>query len=355
MSRKIAFRYDLLRGGAYYARLLADESTPPRIRGQRDERIKTAFSGQFKPYGEDVDGNPMEINFLTDEVQPVLIIDGVESPLGVFIPTTPDGGRDGPHKYVSITGYDRCQRVADTKSASRVFFPSGTLVLDAVEQLLTASGIETVFKTPSSAAFSSAREEWDIGTPNLDIVNQLLEEISYRSLRFDAAGNAILEPKTEPDEAAVKHRLDTSDPETRLIDRISRVSDTFQAPNVFVATCANPDKGTLLRAVAYNDNPQSPLSRPRRGREIVRVTRLNDIESQAALQTFVDRQRDESLISGEIIRVSTGLQPGWSAGDVVSLRFDDLFALCVSSAFDMELKVGGLMSHTMERVVYNLE
>lgn len=355
MSREIAFRYDLLRGGAYYARLLADESAPPHIRGQRDDRIKTAFTGRFKPAAEDVDGNLMEINFLTDEIQPVMIIDGEENTLGVYLPTTPTEGSDGPVEYVSVEAYDRGQRVADTKSASRLYWPAGTLVLDAVEQLLTASGIQTVFKTPSTAAFSVPREDWDIGTSNLDIINQLLGEISYRSLWFDADGNARLEPKTEPDASAVKHRLDTADPETRVVDRISLVSDTFQTANVFVATCANPEKGELLRAVAYNDNPQSPLSRQRRGREIVQVTRLDNIESQAALQTFVDQQRNESLISGELIELTTGLQPGWGVGDVVSLNFHGMFTLCVSSAWDMELAPGGLMAHKLERAVYNIE
>ena len=88
MSRKIAFRFNLLRGGGFYARLRAVGDNAPHIRMQGDGQIKMSFSGVFSAVAEDVDGRPMEINWLADEIQPVMILDGAEHPLGVYIPTT---------------------------------------------------------------------------------------------------------------------------------------------------------------------------------------------------------------------------------------------------------------------------
>lgn len=355
MSREISFRYNLLRGGAYYARLRALESDTPRIRMNRADSIKTALTGTFAPEAEDADGRPMPINFLTDEIQPVLVIDGAPHPLGVFVPTTPTQSEDSGVDRVRVEAYDRCQRVLDTNSARLLYWPRGTLYLDAVEQLLTEAGILTVFKTPSAAAFTEPREDWPAGTPYLDVINELLGEIGYNPLWFDAAGHAILEPASEPEASQIEHTLDASDPDTRVRPGISREVDLFSAPNVFIVTCANPEKSGPMSAEARNENPQSPLSIPRRGRRIVSVTTVNNVTSQAELQNLADQQRNASLISGETIEVSTGLLPGWGVGDVVALHYGDVTALCVEEAYDMELKVGGRMSHTLRKVVYNLE
>lgn len=356
MSRRVAFGFDLLRGGSYYARLRAMVGSSPHIRCQADGQIKTSFSGRFFPYAEDVDGRPMEINWLTDEIQPLLILDGVQHPLGVYIPTTPsEFSVNSNYGYVNIEAYDRGQRVLDTNSEELLYWPRGTLYLDAVEQLLSAAGINTVFKTPNDAAFTEAREDWPVGTPYLTVINELLGEINYKSLWFDMYGNAVLEPAAVPEASQIDHTLSDLDPDTRVIPGITRRVDLFNAPNAFLVICANPDKSGNMRAVAVNDNPQSPLSIQRRGRRITKVTQLNNIASQAELQAYAERQRNDSLITGEQIQVSTGLQPDWGVEDVVALHYGDLNSLCVSRAWDMELKTGGRMTHQLERIVYNLD
>ena len=355
MSRELAFRYELLRGGAYCA-LLKAEARTPRVRVNSADRLKMLLTASFAPVARDVDGRPVEIDWLNDEVRPVMILDGVEHPLGVYVFAKPQEQTSGPTKSVSVSAYDRGKKVADANSESLVYWPRGTLYLDAAEQLLTAAGINTVFRTPSAAAFATPREDWKAGTPDLDIVNQLLDEISYNPLWFDLNGSAVLEPAIVPNAAAVKHTLDTSDPGTRVIaGNFSRTRDFFSAPNVFIVICENPELGAPLSAESVNDNPQSPLSVPRRGRRIVKVTRVDNLPSQAAAQAYADRQRDESMISGETIELETGLLPGWGVGDVVSLTHEGEVSICVSKSYSMELCAGGRMTHVLEKVVYNLD
>ena len=370
--RQVSFRYNLLRAGAFYARLRAVEDTAPHVRMQDDAQIKMSFSGTFSPVAADVDGRPMEINWLTDEIQPVMVVNGLPYPLGVFIPTTQSVSAETVSR-VSIQAYDRCQRVLDTNSALPVYWPRGTLYLDAVEQLLSAAGITTVFTTPNEAAFAEPREDWPAGTPYLTIVNDLLAEINYKTLFFDANGAAVLEPASIPEASQIRHTLDDADPETLVVLPITRTNDVFSAPNKFIVFCANPDKSENMIAVAVNDNPQSPISTVRRGREIVRVSTVDNIASQAELQAYAERLRNDSLLTGETVSVSTGLIPGWEVGDAVALHqrprawiehtkrgkrlvTDPGFnAIGVSRSYDMELRPGGKMRHTIERVVYNLE
>lgn len=353
--RRITFRYNLLRGGAYCARLRCMEQTAPCIRMRDDGEIKTSFTGVFAPEARDADGKPVEIDWFRDEIQPVLVLDGVAHNLGVFLPATPRETLTEGLRSVSVEAYDRGWLVRDNRTTDMPYWAAGTRYLDAVEQLLTASGIKAVFKTPSTAELSEDREDWEIGTSYLEIVNTLLREINYNPLWFDSNGNAILEPATTPGAAAIRHTLDADDKSSRVLPSISRETDLYSAPNVWVCTCANPDKSTLMRAVAENNNPQSPLSIVRRGRRIVSEQSLNNIASQAALQAYADKLRNESMIKCETVRLSTALLPGYGVADVVALHYGDLTALCIERAYDMELRVGGRMTHTLEKVVYTID
>lgn len=352
-SRTVDFRYKIIRGGADYGFLQAVGS--PVLRCDKDAEIKMSFSGTFRPEARDAAGNMLDYDLLTDEIEPVLVIDGVEHKLGVFMPATVTPSEDMGAAQIAVEAYDRCWRVRDVNSENLLFFARGTPYLTAMEQLLTAAGITTVLATPSSDVLSEDREDWDIGTSYLTIANELLSEINYKPMWFNAAGVAILEPVSVPTAENIQHTLNGDNVESLLVPQIQRETDIYQAPNVFICICSNPDKGADLVAKAENTNPQSPLSIPRRGRRIVSVERVNNIASQAELQAYADKKRDDSMITGETIQVQTALLPGYGVADVTALHYGDLNAICIERAWEMELAVGGPMRHTLERVVYNLE
>ena len=60
------------------------------------------------------------------------------------------------------------------------------------------------------------------------------------------------------------------------------------------------------------------------------------------------------MITGETIIANTGLLPGYGVDDVTSIKYGDLLAVCIERAYTMELTLGGMMSHTLEKVVVNL-
>ena len=357
--RTLDFKYRVLRGGAFYGLLRAPEGSG-RLRMNDSADIKVSLSGTFSPTVTDVDGNALEPDWLSDEIQPVMIVDGVEHPLGIYAPATVTPSESSGVKSLKIEAYDRCWRVRDTYATSSVYFASGTKYLDAIETLLAAAGISLILKTDTAAAFAEAREDWQLGTSYLKIINELLSEISYNPLYFNAEGVAVLEPASVPSAENIEHIL-SDDPEPgevqidRMLPSISRETDVYQAANVFVCICSNADKSAALVASSENTNPQSPLSTVRRNRRIVKVVRVNNVADLTALQAYADKLRDESMVGGETIRVSTALLPGWGVADVVGIRYGDLAAVCVEHAWEMDLRAGGDMTHTLERVVINLE
>ena len=352
-SRTIDFRYKVLRNGADYGFL--QSVSAPSIRCDNLAAIKMSFSGVFLPEARDAFGNVISVDYLSDEIEPILIIDGVEHKLGVFLPATVTPSESAGAAQVQIEAFDRCWRVRDVYSEALTYFAEGTPYLTAIESLLTQAGITTVLATPTAAVLAEAREDWNIGTSYLTIVNDLLAEINYNPLWFNQDGVAILEPASVPTAANIEHTLDADNVESLIIPEISRQTDIYQAPNVFVAYCANPDKTGIWTATAENTNPQSPLSVQRRGRRIMKVERLDNIASEALLQDYVAQKRNNSMISGETINIQTALLPGYGVADVVALHYGEISAVCIDRAWSMNLTVGGTMNHTLERVVYNLE
>lgn len=357
MIRKVGFKYHLMRDGAFYGYLRAVTSTTPTINMDDSREIKTSFSAEFAPVAFDADNKPLDINWLTDEIQPVLIIDGVDYPLGVFMPAKVEHTKKQRSKRIKVQCFDRCWRVRDTRSDELLYWPAGTLYIDAIKQLLAASGLNTVFAVPSDAAFTSAREDWKLGESFLKVCNDLLKEINYKPLWFNSYGFAVLEPVSVPTTENIKYTFNLGDSNTRVYADVTRTSDIYESPNVFIVYCANPDKSGNMVAVAANENPQSPLSVQRRGRQIVSCQQVNNIASQSELDAYAAWLRNKSLMTGETIKAVSGLIPGLGVTDAVGFIDDEenIAVIGLLHAYTMPLTVGGEMRHSIERIVYNLE
>ena len=157
-----------------------------------------SLQGTFLTAAYNADGKKEEVDWLNDEIKPVLVINGVEYSLGILMPATAKYTTANGMDTVSIEAYDRCWKIRDTRKGSSVYFPAGMLYLDAVESLIVQSGIEMLARTDSNLALTEDREDWEIGTSYLTIANQLLEEINYKEIWFNSWGGAVLEPQYTP-------------------------------------------------------------------------------------------------------------------------------------------------------------
>ena len=343
MTRTVEIRFKVIRNGGDFCELYAMPDSSPQLRMDDAGEIKTSLHGDFIP----AEG----VNWLSDEIRPELWIDGEAFPLGVFLPATVKEQEDETQRYLSVDAYDHCWRVQDTRTASLLRIAAGTKYIDAVQALLVEAGVRTAAITPSSATLPEDREGWELGTSYLDIINQLLSEINYNSLWFNNQGAAVLEPSVTPSARYIDHTLDSEEVESLLIPAFAKETDAFQAPNVFICVCSNPDKDEPLVATSENTNPTSPLSIARRGRRICALETVENIASQADLQTYADRLRDQSQFTGETITVQTGLLPGFGVADVTALHSGELAAICIERGWTMDLVTGGTMTHRLERVV----
>ena len=346
--RDIRFRYIIVRGGADYSEIHALEGSPPSLRMAESGEIKMSMSGYFMDPGDSVD-------WMSDQIRPEMILDGTVYPLGVYLPATIEVRENAAERSVYVEAYDRCWMVQDHCAESSVYFAAGSNYIEVVESLLAECGIALILKTETTETLAEAREDWTIGTSYLTIINQLLDEINYNPLWFNESGLAVLEPASSPNQDSVEHVLSDRDPDTMVLPTFSRKTDIYRSPNVFIAVCSNADKSAPMVARAENTNPQSPLSIQRRGRRISSVKQVDNISSQNELQAYADRLLNESLITGEEITVQSALLPGFGVADVTGLEYGDVFTICIERAWTMQLCAGGVMTHTLEKVVLNLE
>ena len=358
--RTVGFNYVIVRNGADYGKIWPAQNGTPSLRMSEDGAIKMNLSGEFLPTVFGFDDRPAagaEVDWLSDQIRAELVLDGTVYPLGVFLPSTVQensniSGTD--LKALNVQAYDRCWIVQDHYTESTQYFASGTGYMEAVETLLAAAGIALISATASEATLAEAREDWDIGTSYLDIINQLLSEINYKPLWFNQGGAAVLEPASVPSAGNIDHVFDLRDPSVLIRPRIRRKTDVFNAPNVFICVCSNADKDAPMVATSENTNPQSHLAIQRRGRRIAKVVQVDNIADQTELQAYADRLRNESLITSETIQLTTGLLPGFGVGDVVGLITDEAMDVCIERAWSMDLRPGGNRQHTLEKVVVNL-
>jgi len=348
MRRELDFRYTILRNGADFATINPVTGTMPTITMEDNGEIKTSFSGTFYNPGDKVD-------WLTDEIQPSIIIDGVPHKLGIYLPGTVEYAEDNTSRTVNIEAYDRCWRVKTRCTESLRYFAQGLNYLNVVTSLLTDAGITSVAKVATAHNLTEDREDWNIGTSNLKIVNELLSEINYKALWFDKDGAARLEPAAQAKAENIQHIFDDTNVRSLMLPGIRKSTDIYDAPNVFICVCSNADKSGPMSAIAENTNPQSPLSIARRKRRITKVVNVKNIASQAELEAYANRLVTSSMLRGETISVETCLLPGFGVNDVVGIRYGEFMAICVEKAWTMTMGVRGTMQHTLERVIINAE
>ena len=346
MTRDVRFRVDVLRNGAPLTQLQWDTQSAPQIMADRAATIHGSLKGSFLPNSA--------ADFASDELRPVMAIDGVETPLGIYQAATVStkGGDTGTR--VEIEAYDRCWRVYTQKTETILHLAAGSSYLTEVRRLLTACGVALVIATPSETTLQTDREDWEIGTSYLTIINDLLSEINYESLWFDQSGVARLEPYQEPSAAAIDWRYGTTEiflPAQHPGPNWSEESDIFDAPNVFVVTCNNPDMDAAMVATAVNDNPASKKSTFRRGMRITSVERVDNIASQEELQAYADKLRNESMLSARTITFYTLNEPGHGVGDVIALTHDDIGGIYLETGWNITMQAGSLMTHSAKRTV----
>ena len=343
--RKIRAKAEVIRNGAHFKYLEFDLSSPPRINADASAELPVSSAGRFR-------WDP-EIEWTSDEIKLLVEINGAQHSMGVFrVAHMKEDYSETGSRWVELELYDRALKLRQQKTETLLHLSAGTGYIQTIIQLLTIGGIATYIATPSPLTLPTDREDWPTGTPLLTIINDLLEEINYNGLWFDGNGTAVITPYETPSGSTIDHVYAAGELSV-LRQEAETELDLFDAPNVFICICENPEFDAPLIATAENDSPRSAASIIRRGIRIPTVIKVDNIASQQALDDYAQRLANNAILATETVEISTGVMPGHGIRDIVALDHPDIKGVFEETSWSAVLGPGEAMHHTLRRVVFS--
>ena len=268
--------------------LLAMEA--PKITMDSEREVKLTLQGRFLPLES--------ANLLTDHI--VSMLDG--QTIGEFVVTSCKTIYEGDCKLWQLEAGDQTVIVARHRQKKSRFFRKGSDYMVILQQLLGECGIFRLLADSCDDVLQCDRQ-WELGAKTLDILNELLQEIGFEELWFDSDGYARLQRYCPPVVENVAYFYGQK--EREIEPQLSGEWDVFSAKNVFVAVADSPEYQQSWMATASNDDPASPVSTVNLGRVMAPVLVVDNVASQGALQAFVERVRDENMLSAQTVAFST--------------------------------------------------
>ena len=338
-ANTLTFRYDVLRQGGVVGSIAAHDA--PEIQCDSASELKLSIRGTFR---HDWAG---KYDFLTDRLRPVMILNGEEHSLGTYVITTESPESAGGADIAELEGYSELYLLRRTKTEGWLHMAGGTNYVTALLSLLAMAGITNYEAEPTAYELATDREDWEEGTPLLQIINELLAEIGYNSLWIRLDGTVMLTPYTAPTLANVTHTY-TAGRFSLIEADCKRTNDRYGKANVFKRICDNVDLGGTMTATATNSDPGSPFSTVHLGR-ILDVQRVDNVPDQAALQDIANRALSESLQTTETAEFYTALVPH-ETYETVALDNGGIHGIYRETGWRMILAASGQMTHKARRV-----
>ena len=342
MSRKVEIKYELLNKYNGHKGVLEGSGGTVNMESKADIKRSAQFTikeNQLK-----------DINYSSDRIKPIYILNGVEYPLGVFIIASPDRKKQNQGVYKQIDCYDVCQILVEDKTTSAYYVKEGTKYVEIIRRILESANIISYDIVDSEKSVTRSRE-FEVGTSKLEIINTLLKEINYTNIYSDFNGMLIAKPYILPNMRSIDFGYNTK--KNIILDSGVENINLFDIPNVIVGVVSNSDT-TPLKSVLINDDVGNPLSTFNRGRNIVKVVNFTDVFDQETLNALIKREMFKENLTYRKYSFSSPINPLHGVENCLNIT-DDVLGIqgkYIETSWSMDLRVGGIMNHTCERVEY---
>lgn len=284
-------------------------------------------------------------DMFSDRLRPVMVINGEEYNFGDYMVIAAPLTNDGKQDLYDIEAYDETMLLKQAALTERKYYAAGTKYTTILGSMLTDCGLSKVIEEPTDATIT-IDHEYAIGTPYLQIINELLDEINYSHIYAGQSGYIYLTQN------ATKSKADYiyDDNNSTIVDSIKTDTDIYSLPNVVVGYVSSPDIPTVLKYKRVNDNPKSVISTVRRGYNVVEAFELDDCPDLATLMLAVDYKFLESTQATETAEIYTMPDGNHPFGSYVSLGQNGENTLFREVKWSIDF--GGKMSHSLERKAF---
>ena len=111
---------------------------------KRGMRI-SVFKDSYTIRTDSNSNNETEFNMFSDRLQPVLILNGKEYPLGVFMIVSNPELISDTYNYYDLQAYDETMILKQGALEERLYYAKGTKYIDIISELLTRNGFANLF------------------------------------------------------------------------------------------------------------------------------------------------------------------------------------------------------------------
>lgn len=346
MSRIINIRYELLN----YADLKKGELDVLSGSVALNSLAQIKRTAQFKIKEK----NLKDVNYLTDRIRPVLIIDKKEIPLGIYLIPSPTREKTSEGIIRNIEAYDVTQILLEDKLTDRYFIKKGSNYIKSIVQIINSAGVFRVAIEPEEFVLKRDRE-FEPGESKLSVANTLLQECNYTSLYTDNSGMLIAKKYVLPSMRKTEFVYGdsgTNIEQLKVENSTEDQLDIFNVPNIFVVVASNAENKSL-KSVYKNYSPTSPTSIQNRKRNIVEYKTVSDIADQQTLNNYTKRLAYNATNQYKKIKFETIVNPKHGYSNCIyvkdkKLGINDKY---IETAWSFELKAGATMKHNCRRVI----
>lgn len=266
-----------------------------------------------------------EINYLSDRIKPIFYIKSrgkvISFPLGIFLLSSPS--RDDKNIEVTreIECYSKLQILLDDSFSERYYIAAGTNYVSAIADIIKSTGEMNIDVEPTDKVLATDRE-FDISKSKLEIINDLLQEINYYSLRTDSNGYFVSSPYVQPDLKQITYQY-LDDELSVTYYGMRETLDLFNVKNCFLCYTTNPEKPSL-KSIFINDSQFSEISTINIGRQKWDKRELEDIADQQALDDYTKRIALEASNVYGHLEFKTAIMPFHTDLDNLYIRYSPM-------------------------------
>lgn len=309
---------------------------PPKITNDPTRRVFRSMSNFVVDARQQI-----AIATVSARVRPRLVLqNGASYNLGVFLFGDATRPRRSWGLELGATLVDSLY-ILDQPVGRIVGYPTGTNMVSAALQLaqevistpVSVSGAGSLLASPKSYQASDTRQK---------IINDLLTGAGYLPAYFNNDGTMVIRPVSTFPQAEADFDYDVGG--RVLKDSIVESDDLLSAPNRYVVV---DGAATAAPIVGSYDVPASaPNSIASRGFPVTKVITLQGLGSISAANTAAQAQANSDTDTFRQVTFDTTHEPRQDTFDVVNFLGDQYRDL----GWEIELRAGGKMGHTLRRV-----
>lgn len=332
-TRVSSFRFDLLEPRFTTNGDPLPEAVIGTLDGVTGGEVSWTYNAAIKGGGSiDVTDVGQEIDWMRARIRPVAILnDAREVPIGVFIPAAPKeayatGQRSWPVELLDKNSLLDQDVYADpaTGRALPYSLDAGVDVMDAIRYLIEGVG-ESALGIPTDLGLTTANPlTWDIGTPRLQIINDLLSAVNYFSLWVDSMGQFRATPYTDPVSRPAQYALLAPFEAGRfMVPDWTRDRDIYSIPNRFIVTTQGDEENEGLMSTATLP-ASSPYSFAKRGRWVTGVEQDVEVATQGCLNRYAAWRLEVAASVSQRIEISHPILPDLRVNENIYFQAADV-------------------------------